>query len=64
MDKHENNLPTAMQLVNALDGVSQERLKEIIDELRKAAANEDNADSGGIKAAVKTEVKREPVLEI
>ncbi len=57
-----NNLPTPMQMLNAFDGVSKEQLEAIIEELRNATANDDNADSGEVKKAPVTQ--KEPVLEI
>lgn len=59
-----NNLPTPMQMLNAFDGVSKEQLEIIIEELRNAAANDDNADSGEVKKAPTPVVEKEPVLEI
>jgi len=56
------NLPTGMQLVNSLDKVSKERLGQIIDELKNASANDDDAPSTPKKSKVE-EKSKEPVLE-
>jgi hypothetical protein len=57
------SLPTPMQILNAFDGVSLEQLQIIIQELRDAAANDDNQDSsdGAQKAPAQ---QKEPILEL
>jgi hypothetical protein len=57
------SLPTPMQILNAFDGVSLEQLQIIIQELRDAAANDDDQDSSGGAQKAPAQQK-EPILEL